>query len=1127
MVYLALSYEGEESSSSLTFKLGGGQSALIEVDDLGPNQTLVATIDGTNKPLATDVSLPFQQSFYHLINSSKENTQRVELSILGDSTRYANSDKQIEYNIIDQDESQHYQDVFSSFEKFDPYTLDVNHVSPLFKLLQAPFISNPFSEYMQHHLATRSIEAKNWHLSVHLLRKIKTYTQQHLLLQCFFVGQYLNTDTDEFTPQELEVLSEMAVLLYYVALSQSEVESGNTKSKTTESIQRLCSPIVNSKRITNALQKKFLKNSIGSNHIRNNDMEKPSKLNSKKYDNTNYKADAGLLFGLVVENLPDLDSPSTGYILSNLWFLYNFYGLHGDAINAAKMAINRFEKPTGDKNELIELYNNIVNSLRRESRFSEARYYTQKGIELKAFIRKEQLSDMSFNKGLIYSELGEFESAIRYFEHSIEQLETDSERLRWNTSSCTYNGRFKYYIASTLVKIAAIKSELREVSEAAKYFVCAGELLNDNGGYYGIVLHAELARFAYLNKDYDQALWHVDQLLQRTNVSIGKPDIALPTVEKGAPRPINKIEALTIQLAINIARAPNSLSSIVSCESKFGEADIRCELAHLIGYETFYDQVLLAKNDNYLIQQIRIYTQLIKLHGQLQQTKWVDLFSQKSFELMKSASSNVTNLQAWNAARFEFVETYMGILIQPSMSNNSVNISKLHQVLESYYSLNPNSEKNLFSLPRQNNERENEIIHETLIRSVREAVSDTSQNALQLSKVDTLKDKYNALESKTQNSPSTLPVLELSNLQSKMADDEMLVRFFSTVNRTHGLFISKTYAALYTHQDTSRITKMVSRAFNHLSFNRKDRQQLRELFLALFPEQVMNQHNFKRLIIIPDGNLHRLPFSMLNMTKQQNRYTPLSSQYEVVRTTSASNYYRHQQAEDLSVTDIAVFANPSFKFSPNQKNLLRNSSQRQFSALPGTLKEANAIQKIFASSRHIIRTGKDATSAFLQSPQVRNSKLLHIATHGYYNSATPDIVGLITSSEDSSGLPGVLSFFDLLTEPVNSSLVVMSGCETMLGKNYKGSGMRSMTRGFLAQGAGSVISTLWPVQDNATAEFMELFYQHLSDTKNSSKALQEAKIAMSKNIRYKHPKHWAGFVLTVRNHRYESLNLSQ
>jgi CHAT domain-containing protein len=101
---------------------------------------------------------------------------------------------------------------------------------------------------------------------------------------------------------------------------------------------------------------------------------------------------------------------------------------------------------------------------------------------------------------------------------------------------------------------------------------------------------------------------------------------------------------------------------------------------------------------------------------------------------------------------------------------------------------------------------------------------------------------------------------------------------------------------------------------------------------------------------------------------------------------------------------------------------------------------------------------------------------------------------------------------------LNADLVVLSACETGLGKEVKGEGLVSLTRAFMYAGTPSVVASLWKVADLSTAELMTRFYRHLKDGKLSkAEALRQAQLELIQEGRFDHPYFWSPFVLIGRS----------
>jgi CHAT domain-containing protein len=143
-------------------------------------------------------------------------------------------------------------------------------------------------------------------------------------------------------------------------------------------------------------------------------------------------------------------------------------------------------------------------------------------------------------------------------------------------------------------------------------------------------------------------------------------------------------------------------------------------------------------------------------------------------------------------------------------------------------------------------------------------------------------------------------------------------------------------------------------------------------------------------------------------------------------------------------------------------------------------------------------------------------RIVHFATHGVIDAEQPRLSGLVLSLVDRDGRPqtGFLSLADVYNLDLAADLVVLSGCETALGREIRGEGLVGLVRGFLYAGSHSVVASLWRVQDRATAELMARFYRALLQRgKPPAAALREAQLSILRERRWRQPYSWAGFVV--------------
>jgi CHAT domain-containing protein len=164
----------------------------------------------------------------------------------------------------------------------------------------------------------------------------------------------------------------------------------------------------------------------------------------------------------------------------------------------------------------------------------------------------------------------------------------------------------------------------------------------------------------------------------------------------------------------------------------------------------------------------------------------------------------------------------------------------------------------------------------------------------------------------------------------------------------------------------------------------------------------------------------------------------------------------------------------------------------------------------------MLATGFDATKERVANRGLSDYPVIHFATHGVLNSASPEMSGVVLSLVDDRGMSrdGFLRLHNIYNMELSADLVVMSGCRTGLGRNVKGEGVVGLASGFMYAGAKSVVSSLWKVDDDATAELMGHFYTAmLKDDLPPAAALRTAKQKIWKQERWHAPFYWAAFTL--------------
>jgi CHAT domain-containing protein len=181
-----------------------------------------------------------------------------------------------------------------------------------------------------------------------------------------------------------------------------------------------------------------------------------------------------------------------------------------------------------------------------------------------------------------------------------------------------------------------------------------------------------------------------------------------------------------------------------------------------------------------------------------------------------------------------------------------------------------------------------------------------------------------------------------------------------------------------------------------------------------------------------------------------------------------------------------------------------------------TRDEAEAILSVTPRNGGLAALDFRANRATATSDELSDYRIVHFATHGLLDSEHPELSGLALSLVDEQGRSqdGFLRLHEIFNLRLPVELVVLSACQTGLGKEVKGEGLVGLTRGFMYAGASRVVASLWQVNDAATAELMKRFYRRmLQDGMRPAAALRAAQIEMWKKPQWQSPFYWSGFAL--------------
>jgi len=245
-----------------------------------------------------------------------------------------------------------------------------------------------------------------------------------------------------------------------------------------------------------------------------------------------------------------------------------------------------------------------------------------------------------------------------------------------------------------------------------------------------------------------------------------------------------------------------------------------------------------------------------------------------------------------------------------------------------------------------------------------------------------------------------------------------------------------------------------------------------------------------KLIFVPHGSLHKLPFSAL---AHDGRF--LVEHYAISTAPSASVLCYVTKKRNPNHHKLLAFANP----------------ETMYPSLPATETEVAHIATLFPGRAKVYkRADATETRARLETgvPDV-----IHFASHGEFNERQPMQSGLLLTKDNrNDGRLQVHELFGLNLK--NANLVTLSACQTALAKIESGDDMIGLSRGFIYAGTPALLASLWDVEDNATATLMEAFYTNwLQKKMTRPEALRRAQLTVKNNPRTRSPYYWAAFEL--------------
>ena len=351
----------------------------------------------------------------------------------------------------------------------------------------------------------------------------------------------------------------------------------------------------------------------------------------------------------------------------------------------------------------------------------------------------------------------------------------------------------------------------------------------------------------------------------------------------------------------------------------------------------------------------------------------------------------------------------------------------------------------------------------------------------------------------------------LERIRAGLNADELVLEYVMAQPHSYCLVVGPDSVRIVPLADRATIESLVLAYLKTLKTKGTSKAQAAGLYDALL-RGIPEVSKKERIIIVPDGRLHLLPFDAL--VDGTGHY--LVSSHTITYAPSATFLYLAKSAPGPASQHVLL----GIGGIPYEKNadLAKMATLRGYMSplvdLTASKEEVLAAQAAIRSDSDTVLLGSNATKSAFERSGLDQHSIIHLAVHGVANEKHPERAALIFLSDSSSGDDGILEASEIVHLHTNADLVVLSACDTAVGRLQGEEGIANLSLAFQLAGAKTVVSTLWSIDDTTVLYLMTRFYAHLAEKDTVAHALTAAKKDMLRTYGTQAvPYYWASFRL--------------
>ncbi len=783
-------------------------------------------------------------------------------------------------------------------------------------------------------------------------------------------------------------------------------------------------------------------------------------------------------------------------ILSEIGIAYKDMGMFEESAEYYNRGL-RFAEEIGQKEAKARILNNLGVLYQNEGRYNEATQHYQQSLKIAEELKNRRgIALLLNNIGKIYLDEGRFEEALSYFERSLKTREEIGDQ--WGIAAALQNmgttfEKQKLYDKAVDIyqRSLGISEQIGNKSQVALTFLHLGDAYLSQGNYQ------------VAEENYKKGLSLAREVHSKVIIGSSLGGLGKIRMEKQKYSEAAEYFQQELTLAKEVTKpemiwnASYGLAKVYESQERYSQA-LNFYSAAIHEIERVRTRASSDEGKSgFLLNHLHIYEELISLLHNLQLK-----YPRRNYDFQAFDYSEKAKARMFLDTLAEFQSGIRKGLSKEQLHKEKVIVQKISRL-----------QTDLWNATTEKEQKEKQ-------KKLREAERELDQFILdmKLSNPQYAQLKY----------PEPY---RFSQVQKHLDKNSVLLEFFLSENESFVFAVTSAGEEVGTLPGRTELEESVRKYLEGIrmppktslgkdanSLRQAYRNQAHTLYQILIAPVQKHLREKENLILILDGILHYVPFETLIMDGDRLLIEDFRISYAPSATIWASLQSKQNERNPKA---LLAFADPVLSSDSSElSEELQGTRLHDLVRLRYAREEVEGIASLYPQDLREIYLAEEATEEKFQNEKISEYDFIHFATHALIDEEVPRRSGIVLTSGAAGRSDGVLQMHEIWNLHLSTKLVVLSACQTGLGKLVSGEGMVSLMRAFFYAGTKGVVVSLWNVDDSSTANLMKDFYIHMKEGKNPAESLRQAKLGMIQHARkgssyvaYEDPYYWAPFIL--------------